>query len=250
MRIATALRIGASFGAGGGGGGLALSSLESDGWWPTPYSGSPLVGAASAGASGGRNMTNGTAPVVGASYNGKASVDFAAARKLSYATLGDMVSTSRYWGAVVGDVDSVTGTSLEGAAYENEPFYRNGSSNFGVTVRKLGAGPFTYKVQVWHYDGAWKAAEADISIGTPQIVLFKFEAGTISVKNYSVGGAWQTRAVGNMLSAAGDLSIGGESFAGTYLDGRWLDGLISKQAVPNDETFDQIGAALVAAYDL
>lgn len=240
--------LGLGLGLGGRAGGSAAAfdpaTLSLTGWWRASFAASPWVGVASAGSSGSRDLTEATnPPAVGSALNSHASADFDGTNdKIGTAlTAADFTDVNAYSGWVLFQADAIGTNSAEGTAYENDPLIRNGNSNFGVTLRS------SPQVQVWHFDGAWKAAEVTIATGTPQLVRFKYDGTNIKVSVNS--GAYTSRAVGNMSAGTAAMSLGGESFAATFFNGRIWDVALTDQVL-SDADLDNVKAYINARYAL
>ena len=167
------------------------ADLTLSGYWKASYSGSPWVGTASAGASGGRNLTEATnAPSVGSAVNGLTPAHFGGSNsKLGGAAVSTYMTVAAYGGWVLLNVPSISTNSAFPSLYDNVTIWSNGAFG-GLVLRSNNT------VTLFHFDGGQKNVAASFTTGTWQLVQWKFDGSNLKIRVN--GGAWQTTpGVGN-----------------------------------------------------
>ncbi len=179
-------------------------------WVRTPYSASPWVGVASAGASGTRNLTEATnPPTVGANLNGRATASFnGTSSKIGIATflnsnatnlLGSSGTSSAYGGwALI----NVTALGTNGTDYNNQCIISTGPAAYFCVYLKSGSGGL---VGVANYDGSREVITTAIGTAAWVLVQWKLVSGVLKIRLN--GGAWATVAAG-ALSAPNGFQLG------------------------------------------
>lgn len=198
---------------------LDPTTLSLSGYWRGSYAGSPWVGTASAGSSGGRNLTEATnAPSVGAALNSLASADYDGTDDqlaASGVVASDLIATGGYRVSFLAEFDALPAPA--GAVYSNPSVIMDtGTGNFGVVVNNAG-------VHAYHSDGSFKTASsaAAISTGTKYAIDVVYDGTNITV---SVNGTAGTPvAAGNAVSITGAVSFGRNVFNDARLNGRIWD---------------------------
>lgn len=147
-----------------------LSTLASTGWWRGSYAASPWTGTASAGASGTRNLTEGThPPTAGSAVDGKTPAHFNGAdSKLGHAgpVAPTFISTTAWSSFVMFKADAVT--LSPGLKYQIPHFWASSDSAVGITfdsdgvsVQQADATPTQTAISLacgtgsWHVVFAW-----------------------------------------------------------------------------------------------
>lgn len=223
------------------------ATLSLTGWWRAAYAGAPWAGVASAGASGGRNLTTlGSDPAVGASLNGLAGADFdGATNALTTGLAGSSFfggSAMSGWALVRADTaiaDPGAGSRWQGNAILGD----TGATYYQVTFTTAGA---TLYVTA---SGAGDEVTTACSTGANHLVQWKFDGTNLKIRCDSA--AWASQAATNGPGATIDdltnnVRIGLQTNA---WDGRiWDLGLTN--SVPSDATFDNIKSYVNARYAL
>ncbi len=131
-----------SYAPGGGGGGFDPTSLVASLYVRGPFSASPWVGVASAGSSGGRNLTEGTnPPSVGTTQNGIAPANFDGTNdQLSSAlTMGDIFAADGSEGEIWALYRSTTAAAAS-AGYDDAPILVDSGGNIDFNFTASGFG--------------------------------------------------------------------------------------------------------------
>lgn len=225
------------------------ASMSLDGWFRASFTGAPLVGTASAGASGGRTyIDNGVhaTPAVGATVNGHDAVLFTAATPTALdtaLTADNYASDTAYSGWLLCRVATVATDSVN--AYENATGLGSTPGGyFGVAFRSSGA------VQVYHFDGGFDPAEAAFTVGAAwQLVQWNFNGAALKVRVNN--GSWVSIAKTTMTYpfSAEYLRLGLDA-SGTYGSNvEVLDHGLRAASTP-DATFDDVRTYCNTRYGL
>jgi len=225
------------------------STLSLTGWWradgSTGYANSTgtFDGVASAGSSGSRDLTQGTAanrPADGTALNGHTPPDFDGTDDAvaSASAISTFVSASAWFFWALVNIDAIANNNA--SAFSNDLVFGDSSQFFGIHLKANGGSPL---VQAYQWDGAEKKAEASISTSTWTAILARYDGTNIRLKVNN--GAVQTAAAGNITTLTGTTRC---SHTTTYpFNGRIADmGVMS--AAESDARWDDIRTYLNARY--
>lgn len=238
--------MGYSFGLAGRSGKVLTSAydpavLSLTGWW-RDYAASPWVGTASAGASGGRTLTEATnPPAAGAAVNGHAPADFDGSNdKLASAlTLGDFISSSHWSMWALAWVDNAFASGGAGTLYTNPAFFVDTPNAY------LTAGFSSDGMALYH-----NAAEYAVAQATGAWALLQWKYDGTDIKLRVNAGAWVGTNSTNIPDVTGTMLMGVRYDGGTtFLDGKILDFGVADSLI-NDATFDDILSYARAQYAL
>ncbi len=240
---------GFSFGVGGRVGKATFdpATLSLSGWWRGSFSASPWAGVASAGSSGGRDLSEGTnPPASGTAVNGFNPADFDGTndRLTSALTLGDFFSASAWSVAVLFNADTAGTDNGATNIWKNPPFFID--TNEWMIVG-FSAGGF----QAAHYNSGGNFGELSIACGTGgwHLGQAKFGGGVLKARIDS--GSWSSSAggIGNLGSTAGTIRAGENPFSSARYDGKILD-MMTANTELSDAAFDNILSYARARYGL
>ncbi len=209
--------------------GLTLAALDLSGWWRASYTGAPLVGQASAGASGGRDFGTAVDPTTGAAVNGYTSIEFDGTQYLiSPDDNTDFLSgVGSFFCLFYADVAFPSVNDYSDGCFFTDP--TNAETTFGFSSAGVGA---------CIYDGAYKRLSVPCSVEAWHLAQFKFD-GT-NLKGRIDDGAWSSIPCGNYASVTPSAVYMGRAYAGANLfNGRILEMGLS-DTVLSDNEFDSI----------
>lgn len=217
----------------GTGAAFDIASLDWDGLWLPSYAGSPWVGAASAGASSGRNLSEATnAPSVVGALNG---YNFARAdgtndllKTATNAT--DFATSTNFSGASLCELNSCS-TNDSNPAFNDVLFSTTGAVRYLLHFRNA-SGTVTARLAI--DDGALKEVTVGVSLLTWMLLQWRGNGTNIEIRVN--GGAWQS-ATGGTISGLGFTISFANLIAFTEIDAFSL--MLSKQYF-DDATFDNI----------
>ena len=218
------------------------SALALTGWWRAPYSGAPWAGTPSAGASGGRDMSDvGSAPGVGASVNGYAPPLFVGASSNS---LASAVNNDVYFGGT-GSLFCLfyanTAPAPSGAAYGDGTFFTdptNAETTFGFTSSGI-CGCI--------YDGTYTRIDLACGTGAWHLAQLTFDGTNLNAR--VDGGAWSSVACGAYTPVTPGSVMMGRSYAALHFDGRILELGVASYALGTTE-LDGVRSYINARYGL
>lgn len=187
------------------GGVLNPATLAATGWWRDHYNAGTGVwtGEASAGTSGGVNLTNFNAkPTTGTAMNGQPTAHFdgTTTDMTSGLAASSFLSASAWTVHAVVNPSSITANNAN--AYQNHCIIRDGSDFWGLLLK---IGPL---VQAHNNDGITDktVAQTMSAAGSPQLLTARLLGGVLSVRFRK--GPWVNLASGNLTSVAGTLYVG------------------------------------------
>lgn len=206
------------------------------------YGGSPWSGTASAGSSGSRSLTGGTAPSVGAAQNGLTPADFNGTTQQLTTSLAwsSLVSASQFFFDIIVLADTTSATSGSFDADTNVIGDVNGF--LGVAFTNSG-------LTITMTDGTLKTVTVAAGTGSYQRFQARLASGGILSARVN-GGSWSTLGSVGSISSIADTALVGRNYNATrFLDGRLLHLGISSTAF-SDSVADAIEAANRARYGL
>jgi hypothetical protein len=224
--------------AGGGGGAFDPATLALSNWQRGSFAASPWAGVASAGASNGRNLTEGTnAPAAGAAVNALTPADFDGTNdKLSSGvTPADLFTDTAYTIILLVYVDAFTTTDPGATAAYAAPGFVDSLGNGAPCAGISGTGA----AGVWragHYDGAWKSAAVAIATGAWSMLAARYNGTNIQVSLN--GGAWTSTAAGTVASLTGTMVLGMDQSTTIFLDGKVLEVMTADTALVDGDVAD------------
>lgn len=182
---------------------------------------------------------------------GRSAVDFELASSdviSSALTVGTVVGTSSGWTVMaIIRPDSITSTAAN--VYVAEGWICGvGGNLWGLFTRLVGGLP---KVSVYHWDGAARIAETDITVGTPTLIQGRW-AGPGTAIRIRVGSASEvTGSTASAITAGADtLREGrGGGGAGAYCDGVLAEPMCFDRALSDSEC-SQLRAYYAALYGM
>jgi hypothetical protein len=176
--------------------------LSLTGWWRAPFTGSPWAGESSAGSSSGRNLTEATNPP---STGSEDEADFDGTNDiLANATaMSTMITASAYFMWALVWIDAIDTANDESTAYSNDPIICDSGGYWGMHLTTNGGN----KVQMFHWDGAGKAAEATVSTGQWTLIMARYDGTNIRIQVNS--GSVVTRAAGSVSTLTGTVQMAG-----------------------------------------
>jgi hypothetical protein len=190
-----------------------------NGLYRASYGGSPWAGAASAGDSGGRDMSQvgATAPSVGSALpNGQTPADFNGTDD----TLNDGTNaTLTYISTTAYQVDFLIYIDTVGAAaagiYDNEGVLTDSGGNFGIVVNDDGADA---TIHCFHHSTTYKVASKEISTGAWHHVRCVYNGTAITVSVDGVAGTPTT--AGTMSAPGANIRLGKNYANAAFFDGK------------------------------
>lgn len=236
--------------SGAGGGAFDLTSLAWTGLWQVSYSGSPWVGSASAGSSGGRNLTEATnPPASGGPLNGFTPPDFDATNDrldTGAVLLSDLIGNS-CGGVVLFNADTSSADGGAGTRFANPQFLIDtnailgvGFSTAGVHLAALDTGATTTEVVSACGTGGWHLLRWRVTDATT------IEVGVDSGAMVSTSFAGKTlHGSRGTLVRVGCRANGGAPF----FDGR-VAFIATAAFAPTDPQFVNIRGGINARYNL
>jgi hypothetical protein len=225
--------------------GFAPSSLALTGWWRASYSGSPWSGIASAGSSGGRDVSEATnPPAAGGAVNGYTPADFDGTNDFlaSTASYADFFSGSAFTVVVLVNVDTAPAPSVN--PHDNATIVADSTGHWGVGVNTSGLRAFIF-------DGTTKdtASDAYVTVSTGTWTMLKVKWTGTQLQIGKNGDAFTTGvASGDLAAKAGVLRLG-RSWDVQYFDGKVLEVLVAPSALSADE-LENLRAYFNARYAL
>jgi hypothetical protein len=190
------------------------ATLNLSGWWRADFAASPWAGTASAGASGGRNLsTPSVDPTTGAAQNGKTPASFNGTSSL----LTTATASSDFLTVGAGTVYVVAymPTAAVRVGVGTDPgMLGDGTGNFALGFSDAG-------VEAFIFDGASKAVTVACSAAAYHLIEMSWSGTNLSLAIDS--GARSSVACGNVLSLAAAINVGRNMVSGAYLEMRILD---------------------------
>lgn len=188
----------------------APSLLTLSGWWRADYDGSaPWVGEASAGSSGGRNLSLGSEPGTGTVVNSKTPPGFNGTSEYlaeTTLTMNNYFTAAAYTAVVL--VKPTSAPAPHAQVYNNDMFIATIPIYFGICWSTSG-------VKAFHYDGAYKeTAWVACAADAYAMVHVTYDGTNISLAVNN--GAPVTIAAGNILNLSGvnlNVSRGGDTIS-------------------------------------
>ncbi len=190
--------------------GFDPSSLSLTGWYRTNYGGADWTGTASAGSSGTRTLTTGTAPSNATTLNGMNVAAFDGSNDVliqGTGTLDDYINAAAY--SVVMLVRPKSAASAAGNIYDNDQIVSDSGGNFGVAWSSSG-------VAAWHYDGDWTATGWTALTGNTWAMVSSVYNGTDMSCRVNNGTA-ATQAQGNVSGLGVTLRLG-QNFGSVFTE--------------------------------
>lgn len=217
-----------------GGGVPDPSLLNLGGWWPGSFTGSPWVGAASAGSSGSRNLTEATnPPSTGSALNGFTPAVFDGVNDvLGGAACSNFITTTTFSFGVLVNFSALTTNDTANYFLNHTLFGTVGTAEWAVYARANGGtglvgcatGP-SNRVEValgGAGTGAWKYVQG------------KSDGATLSIR--VSGGARATSAASTIGSLAANLNLG--ALAAGVLAGSMLNPYLSPVTLTDQQEDD------------
>jgi len=205
-------------------------------------------GVASAGGSGSRNLTQGTAgerPAAGTAINGLTPPDFDGTddNLESGVALSTFVSASAWFAWALVNIDAIALNSA--SSFSNDAVLTDLGLFWGIFLRANGGSPLVYAYQ---WDGAEKKAQESITTGGWNLICARYDGTNIRLRVNA--GTVQTAAAGNITTLTNNLICGAASLVGAQpYNGRMADvGLMS--SAESDSRFDDIKAYVNSRYGL
>jgi len=225
---------------------VSLSLLD---YWRANYTGTPWLGTPGVGTSGGNQLdatSGGETPAVLSPVNGFTAADFDGTNDFVYKLGGfgaGSATMANYfvWALVYIDAISTNDTTH---AYNNDAILADYGGAFGLHLR---SGSGVTKAQFYHYDGAERVVEIDVTTGQWTLLQFRYDGTNISAKVDS--GSIQTTAASAPTALGADLQIGRNYNFAQFLDGKVMElGVMTSRG--GDALFDRIREYVNARYKL
>jgi hypothetical protein len=218
---------------------LALTS-----WWRASYTASPWVGAASAGISGTRDLTEATnPPTAGAAVNGRTPAAFDGTND-SLTAGGDLdtaVNAASGSGWALVKIASLRTNNPN--SYENEAIIATVTNSYYQVVLKT-----TPEVIFSVFDGvSHKTASAPIATGTWTLVQWRHNGATVQIRVDS--GAWVSTASGSVGAVTNAVKIGVDPAGTRFYYGDIAD-IALTDAVLTDDEFNDVVSYINNRYGL
>lgn len=217
------------------------ATLSLTGWWRAPFSASPWVGVASAGASGSRNLTEASdPPTAGTATSAGASADFngTTSRITAPGTMSDYVGASAGSSWALVWIDAIDTDAAVGASYNNDAIWTDSLAFIGLYLRQTGPVMHGFFFDSGNAD---KTVVGSISTGAWALLQMRWDNTNVSVRMN--GGAWvdRTNGTGAISAAFGAAQMRiGRSYNNTkFLDGRLAE-LAFADSTLDDDTFTNI----------
>lgn len=222
--------------------------LDLSGWWQASYTASPWVGTASAGASGGRQMSDAVAPTSGTTVNGFAPAVYnGTTQKLVYSSGGNLSALFNKPAAAISDgslwVVFKAGTLPvhSGTLYTNPPLFSDNSTGFVLSYDDSGLNIYIDT----SVSGARSVSiAASLTTTTWHLAQVKFSVG-VGLFLRLDGGLWSSTTMANPLRFDNTPARLGHYWV--YANCQQLEVGTSKQVL-SDATFDQILSACRSRY--
>lgn len=221
------------------------ATLSLTGWWRGSYSASPWTGTASAGASGGNDLSEATTPPgVGATQNGFAPIDCNGTTQF-LATSGQLNTyvndaAGSCWVLFRADTAAASGGATVRVDDAGIVAQDSGATAWGITYSTDGVCGFIY-------DGAYQEIVVTAATGSYHLAQMKWDGVNLYFRTNS--GVWQNLACTGISGAAAGVFVTGRNYAAAFYDGRVLDiGLTD--AVLSDTEFDNIKSYVNSRYAL
>lgn len=224
--------------------GFDPATLSLSGWWRASYAGDPWVGVASAGASGARDLTAGTAPGTGSALNGLAPADFNGSTHtlVNANTTADFFSAAAWSMIVLFNADTAQAYGAD--EYDNESLI----STTGAAAAEIGMAFSANGVSVWQADGGgWPGVT--VACGTAGWHLARAKYDGTDIKLSIDSGAYSSGAAGNIVTTTETLQVGVDWFASQFFDGKIAE-IMFAQTDLSDGTLDNIKSYINARYAL
>jgi len=155
------------------------ATLSLSGWWRAAYAGAPWAGTASAGSSGSRNLTAGTAPAVGATLNGLAGADWnGSTHVLTTSLAGTSILAAAgfsFWILMRADAapaDPGAGSRWQGAGFWDD----SGATYVQATITTAGASLYVTS------GGAGDEVTATCSTGAEHLIQGSFDGNNLTIQ--------------------------------------------------------------------
>jgi hypothetical protein len=211
--------------------------LANTGLWTESYTGSPWVGEASAGASGGRDLAEPTnPPSTSAALNGYtgASFDGTNDRLSSGLTLGDFVGASHWSAWVLFNATTAFTSGGPGTRYLNPGFFVDApNSYFNVGFSDEG---------VQAINNAANEVVIACATGAPHLLMARCDGATLELALDSSG--WSSVATASIADTTGTPIYSGVRYNGNTT---YFNGIVYNKGI-SDQMYDDATFGLIKAY--
>lgn len=230
---------------------FTLANLPLSGLWEPDFGGSPWVGNASAGASGGRNLTEATTPATpGTVINGQTPASFNGTNKklTSAINLSSFLTTTEWSAGCVFKATAITGGSANG--YDNPTLFCDlAGGNIGLHV----GGASNDKALAYLYDSIVGAKKIEFTItpGAWNFIQFRAKASSGICEARLNGGTWTALSGPAFTSINGTLAslcAVGRDYSQTKFFNGDMGTLFFSQTSLLDADFDNARTYLSAQY--
>ena len=222
------------------------ATLLLSGWWPASFGGSPWAGKASAGSSGGRDISEATnPPAVGSAVDGFTPADSDGTNDILSSALGSSsyFAENSMSGAVLVRLDAAGVVNLPLTPYnENTLMGSAGAADWGLSLGSVDG------VRFWRQEqGAvgYGNVSVALAIDTWAVIQFKYDGTNLKIRKNN--GAWTSSAFdANALSGTSQNVFFGHALS-AFSNAKMLEIMWTDQ-VFSDATFDSIYSYLKARY--
>jgi hypothetical protein len=218
------------------------SALDLEGYWPAVYTNASWSGAASGGASSGRNLAEATnfptrvADILGTGHD---VADFDGTNDhLDGAACSTFLTTTQYSGWALVYITAINTNNTSNYALNDTIVGTNGTAEVYLYLRSNGGAPV---VGIGHGGGV--GAETSISLNTWHLVQFRFTAGQKEIRINR--GSWVTHTGGSISGLTATLKVG--DLASNFYEGRMGEIALSKQFFDNTD-FDGVCDSIESSY--
>lgn len=231
MSFFMGLGLGLGVKTGGGVVSFDPATLALTGWWRANYAGSPWTGTASAGGSGGVNLSEATnPPATGTAINGLTPADFDGTNDI----LAPGITLTNFVGAGAGSLwclfNADAAMATTGNPYDAPQF-------FCAQNLRLSFGFDSGGVWAHIYDGGHKSRQVACATGGWHLAQMKFNGTNIYCRVDN--GAWSSIAAGNIDDLTGQVLVGVNGGVTNFFNGRIAEIGVINSALA-DATFDSI----------
>jgi hypothetical protein len=207
------------------------ATLSLTGWWEPDFAASPWAGVASAGSSGGRDISEGsTPPTVGSAVNGHNPADFDGTDDVLVGAVGSMtamIAVSAYSTAMVIKADTMDTSNFESGSPHADRLILgvHTSGTWGVGVGVTSGAVKT--VFAFHYDGTDRImATAPMSSGAYHRVQTWYDGTNIRISVDGVAGVTSPTAA-NVNSLGSIFRMGTNYIATNFFDGQVAEVIVA-----------------------
>lgn len=225
------------------------ATLSLSGWWRASYASSPWAGVASAGASGGRDLTEATnPPSSGTAVNGFNPADFDGSND----RIDNALDPSDFFGAAAGScgaliyADAASADGGDTAPYNMPALITDAGEGrlalaYGDSGARFGFFNSTH--------GTWESLAVACSTGAWHFVQAKYDSTNLHLR--VDGGSWSTEAFafGPTWGVGTFLRVGGNFSPTLFFDGKILEVFTSTVALSN-ASFDNFRSYFLSRYGL